>query len=68
MKLKLEERVYDVLHRLGWKRKPPNFIGQHKDFIDLFNKVKSRALLGIERAFFFVSVFKTGFNFTRRCS
>ncbi len=52
MKIKINEMFYDVLQRLGRKIKPPEFIRQHNEFIELFNKIKSNALLSIERAFF----------------
>jgi len=42
---------YGILCKFGWKPSLPEFIVEHTEFMQLFDKVKSRALLGIERAF-----------------
>ncbi len=49
---KIKSFFYGILCRFGYKQPLPEFIAQHIEFMELFNEIKFRALLGIERAFF----------------
>lgn len=52
MKTKIKQMVFFVLQKFGWKKLPPAFMTDNKEFMHVYNQIKSHALLSTERAFF----------------